>query len=611
MAPTSNKPQGLLLVLVVILLHISRVIAAVGPRNCNATSADYIIVGGGTAGAAVATRLSLGLPRACILLIEAGPSVPDELRINVPGMKGSTLGTVYDWNFTTIPQPNVNNRVFTAARGRVLGGSSALNLMTYDRASKPEYDAWEALGNPGWNWNNLITYMKKSENFTGANTATYGSAGVGFTGPVKAVVNRYIPEQQNLWIPTLQGLGVPKNLESLGGNPLGVMWQPSSIDPTHYNRSYSANAYLPVAGSNLVLLTNTVVARVNVRTSGSKQVATGVTLSTGDIITAAKEVILSAGSIQSPGLLERSGIGQSSVLSPLNITQKINLPGVGENLQDHLRIQSSYQLKPNYTSFDILHYNATYAAEQLQLWKTNQLSRYDYTGSAYTFVNWLSLNALSQMLPLAVRAATSSSASATVRKQLALISNPAVPQVEVIFSDGYTGSKGYPPPTSPLYGQGFFTLISAIQHPFSRGSVHVASTDPSAKPTLDPNYLSHEYDVQAAVNAIKFARKIATSPPLSSAWVAEYEPGLDVVTTDAQWREFVLNTTVSIYHPLGTCAMLPRADGGVVDPSLRVYGTSNLRVVDASVIPLLISAHIQTAVYGIAEFAAVKIIADY
>lgn len=569
------------------------------------------MVGGGTAGVAVATRLSLGLPSACILLIEAGPHAIDELKINVPGMKGSTLGTVYDWNFTTVPQPNVNNRVFTAPRGRVLGGSSALNLMSYDRASRPEYDAWEGLGNPGWNWNSMIKYMKKSENFTGANTATYGSRGVGFTGPVKAVVNRYIPEQQNFWIPTLQGLGVSSNLESLGGNPLGVMWQPSSVDPTHYNRSYSANAYLPLAGPNLVVLTNTTVAKVNLQCSGGKQrVATGVTLSDGKVIAASKEVILSAGSIQSPGLLERSGVGQASVLSALGIKQELDLRGVGENLQDHLRIQTSYQLKPNYTSFDIFRYNATYAAEQLQLWKNGQFSRYDYTGSAYTFVNWLSLGTLAQMLPLATQAATASG-SATVRKQLGFVSNLAVPQVEVIFSDGFTGTKGYPTATSPLYGQGFFSLISAIQHPFSRGSVHITSMDPSAKPALNPNYLSHEYDVQSAVNAIKFARKIATSLPLSSAWVSEYEPGLDVVTTDAQWREYVLNTTVSIYHPVGTCAMLPKQDGGVVDPSLKVYGTSNLRVVDASVIPLLVGGHIQTAVYGIAEFAASKIIAGY
>lgn len=482
--------------------------------------------------------------------------------------------------------------------------------MSYDRASKAEYDAWEALGNPGWNWHSMIKYMKKSETFTGANTATYGSTGVGFAGPVKAVVNRYIPEQQNFWIPTLQRLGVPHNLESLGGNPLGVMWQPSSIESTHYNRSYSANAYLPIAGLNMVVLTDTTVAKVNLQTSRNKQVATGVTLSSGEVIAASKEVILSAGSIQSPGILERSGVGRPSILSALRITPKINLPGVGENLQDHLRIQTSYQLKPNYTSFDILKYNTTYAAEQLQLWKQGQVSRYDYTGSAYTFVNWLSLGALTQMLPLAIQAAAAST-SATVRKQLALIANPSVPEVEVIFSDGYTGSKGYPAPTSPLYGQNFFTLISAIQHPFSRGNVHVTSTDPSAKPALTPNYFSHEYDIQAAIRAIKFARKIATSAPLSSTWVAEYEPGLDVVTTDAQWREFVLSTAVSIYHPVGTCAMLPKRDGGVVDPDLKVYGTMNLRVVDASIIPLLISAHIQTAVYGIAEFAAVKIVGDY
>ncbi|KAF5496852.1 Dehydrogenase citC [Colletotrichum sp. SAR11_240] len=588
----------------------AHVFAAPAPQPYGDDSYDYIVVGGGTAGVAVAARLSEGLPDSKILLIEAGPEAWDEPKINVPGMKGSTLATKYDWNFTTVAQTNVNNRVFSVNRGKVLGGSSALNLMSYDRSAAEEYDSWEALGNAGWNWETMIAAMKKSENFTGINTDTYGSEGVGDSGPVKAVINRIIPEHQETWIPTMNTLGIKTNLESLGGNPLGVMYQPSSIDATHYNRSYSANAYVPIAGSNLEILSDTTVVKVNLEQVGDEQQATGVTLQDGTVIAANKEVILSAGSIQSPGLLELSGIGQASVLNSSGIAQVIDLPGVGENLQDHLRIQSSYQLKPEYTSFDILRSNTTYAAEQLALWNAGEVSLYDYTGSGYTFTTWAqALGNDSQMVALAKEAAGEDPSKVDAKK-LEFMTNPAIPQLEVIFSDGYTGVKGYPASTSPLFGKGFFTLIAAIMHPMSRGNIHINPADTTGKPIINPNYFAHEHDLEAAIQAIKYCRKIATTEPMASIWESEYEPGLDVVQTDEQWKEFALNTTLSIFHPVGTCSMLPKEDGGVVDANLKVYGTSNLRVVDASVIPLLVSAHVQTAVYGIAEIAAERIIAD-
>ncbi|KAH9231900.1 GMC oxidoreductase [Colletotrichum gloeosporioides 23] len=588
----------------------AHVFAAPAPQPYGDDSYDYIVVGGGTAGVAVAARLSEGLPDSKILLIEAGPEAWDEPKINVPGMKGSTLATKYDWNFTTVAQTNVNNRVFSVNRGKVLGGSSALNLMSYDRSAAEEYDSWEALGNAGWNWETMIAAMKKSENFTGINTDTYGSEGVGDSGPVKAVINRIIPEHQETWIPTMNTLGIKTNLESLGGNPLGVMYQPSSIDATHYNRSYSANAYVPIAGSNLEILSDTTVVKVNLEQVGDEQQTTGVTLQDGTVIAANKEVILSAGSIQSPGLLELSGIGQASVLNSSGIAQVIDLPGVGENLQDHLRIQSSYQLKPEYTSFDILRSNTTYAAEQLALWNAGEVSLYDYTGSGYTFTTWAqALGNDSQMVALAKEAAGEDPSKVDAKK-LEFMTNPAIPQLEVIFSDGYTGVKGYPASTSPLFGKGFFTLIAAIMHPMSRGNIHINPADTTGKPIINPNYFAHEHDLEAAIQAIKYCRKIATTEPMASIWDSEYEPGLDVVQTDEQWKEFALNTTLSIFHPVGTCSMLPKEDGGVVDANLKVYGTSNLRVVDASVIPLLVSAHVQTAVYGIAEIAAERIIAD-
>jgi choline dehydrogenase-like flavoprotein len=163
-----------------------------------------IIVGGGTAGVALATRLSQGLHHSNILLIEAGPAAFDELGINVPGKKGSTLATKYDWNFTTIPQPALKNRVLSQNRGKVLGGSSALNLMTYDRSSATEYDGWEEVGNPGWGFDTFEGMMNRAENFTSFNTKWYGNDedGINFDGPVRGTINRFIPAHQKPWVPT-------------------------------------------------------------------------------------------------------------------------------------------------------------------------------------------------------------------------------------------------------------------------------------------------------------------------------------------------------------------------------------------------------------------------
>ncbi|KAI9056220.1 hypothetical protein LZ554_001148 [Drepanopeziza brunnea f. sp. 'monogermtubi'] len=571
---------------------------------------DYVRLGGGTAGLALSTRLSQGLPKSTILVIEAGPSALDELNINIPGKRGSTLGTKYDWNFTTTPQLGLKNRIIPQSRGKVLGGCSALNFMAYNRASENEYNGWEEVGNPGWTWENFSKMMDKSLNFTSANTAWYTDTIVGEDGPVRGTINRFIPAHQNAWVPTLNNLGAETNKKWLNGNPLGVSYQSSSIDPTHYNRSYSANGYLPLAGPRHTVLTNTRVAKINMKKGWKTYIATGVTLIDGTVINARKEVILSAGSFQSPGLLEISGIGKKSVLDAANIAQLINLPGVGENLQDHIRIQSSYQLKDSYASFDTLLYNATYAAEQLALWIEGKVSMYDYTGSAYTFETWDQAGEDNDRFIQLAKTAIGNSTKPSDQKMLQWLSDKTVPQLEVIFSDGYTGVKGYPAATSPLYGKGFFTLVAVVMHPLSRGSVHLNATEPRGKPIIDPNYLSNEHDLQAAISAVKRCRQIALTSPLRATWVAEYEPGSQSVDSDAEWEDYVRNTTLTIYHPVGTCSMMPRREGGVVDHRLRVYGTGNLRVVDASVIPVLISAHMQSAAYGIAEMAADLIIGD-
>ena len=575
---------------------------------------DFIIVGGGTAGIALATRLSQGLPHTSILVLEAGPLALDELGINVPGLKGSTFGGKYDWNFTTVPQPHLNGRVLAITRGKVVGGSSAINLMAWDRGAAAEYDQWEEVGNHGWNWDSMVKAMTKSENYSGSPPRP----GAGHSGPIHNLVNRFQPEYQDAWIPAVtNSFHIAENHDSLNGSLLGVTFQPTNIySSTHYNRSYSAVAYLPLAHSNLEVLPRTQVARINFSPHhhGNRR-ATSVTLTNGTTIPARREIILSAGAIQTPQMLELSGIGQPSVLRAANITPIIPLPGVGSNYQDHPRVQMSFQLKPNYTSGDILKYDAQFAAAEFDKWLSGRKSWYDDRRGPFLFANWAQISTpdndvASRLVRLAHEVVGENSTDVGHRKKLEQLANPSIPQVEIILSDGYNGRNGYPARNSTHYGENFASFIIVLLHPLSRGSVHINASDPGGKPVIDPQFLDNEYDVQAFVEAAKFTRRLASAEPLRSLWVREHEPGaaLREWDDDGRWREWVRENMLTVCHPSGTAPMLPRGKGGVVDSELVVYGTENLRVVDWSLMPVQISGHPQTAVYGIAERAAEIII---
>lgn len=442
--------------------------------------------------------------------------------------------------------------------------------------------------------------MLRAENYQRQpGLAQYGTNGVAYGGPIQSGLIENPPLHLQAGIPTLKSLGLPENLESLNGSNIGTMYQPAIQRFSNHTRSYAVD-YLPRAGSNLVIKYNTTVSRVKL----DGTCATGVILPDGTEIKASKEVIISAGSLLSPKLLELSGIGQKTVLEKAGIKQLIELPGVGENLQDHTRIQSTYELKPSILGLDILKYNSTRAAVELDLYKRNQTSLYQYAGSAYGFMKWSqALNNSAKLLSLAKQSANLS--NSVDRKKLHLLSNleNGVPDIEIIFSDGYTGVKGYPANTTSGYGKQYATIFAGVMHPFARGSIHINTSDPAVKPTINPRYLSTPYDLEASIQAAKFTRKIANTAPYTDVWTREYDPGV-AVQTEAQWEQYVRDNVWTFYHPMGTCAMLPREDGGVVDAELRVYGVERFRVVDASIIPMIISAHIQTAVYGIAERAS-------
>ena len=488
-----------------------------------------------------------------------------------------------------------------------------MNLLVFDHASRFEYDAWETLGNDGWNWDSIFESMQRASNFTQSPPPfDYTGEAVAKGGPVQYAINDNILEHQKTFLPAMKKLGVPNNLESLDGDPLGAMFQPSSVhrQGVHYTRSYSVS-YLATAGRNLQVVTNATVAKINIQAGR----ATGVTLQNGTVITAKKEVILSAGTMKSPGVLELSGIGNKTILQKAGITPVIDLPGVGENLQDHLRIQNNYELKPNTIGADILRFNTTYASEQRALYNAGKRSLYDATANGFAFLNWNQMFGAEtdrKLVALAkkVVGASRSPIDAVKLDYLTKAQSRSVPQAEIILSDGYLGVRGYPAPTNGSQGRVFVTLIAGVQHPFSKGSVHINTTNPTGAPLIDPKYLGNEYDLEATKLSAQYLRKLANTAPLNGSWTAEFEPGPSVVT-DADWASYVRNSTWTIYHPAGTCAMLPKEDGGVVDSTLKVYGVSNLRVVDASIMPILISAHIQTAVYGIAERAADFIVDEW
>ncbi|KEY73491.1 hypothetical protein S7711_03659 [Stachybotrys chartarum IBT 7711] len=593
---------------VAILAAASGLVAAATAGDRGQRNYDYVIVGGGTAGLGLATRLSLGLPHRQILVIEAGAEGFDDPEIYIPGMRTRAVGGEIDWNLTSIPQQYSNDRIVNQPRGKVLGGSSALNFITHNRASLPEYD-WEALGNEGWDADTFFAAMLKSENYTGVGSQHYGTEGVGYGGPIQTVINRVIADHQEAWIPTFNNLGIETNLESMGGDVNGVMYQFNTISADPWVRSYSANAYLPLAGPNLHVMTETRVAKINLSGKGrGNKRATGVTLVDGRVIRARREVIVSAGSLQTPQLLELSGIGRSDVLAAAGIKQLINLPGVGENLQDHVRVQVNVQLREGLISTDLLRTNMTFDAEQLERYRAGEPGLYDYSNSGFSFTNWEQAVGPDRDLELKALAESVEAQEPALQTMKEWMNDPVVPQVEIIYSNGYVGSR-FPAVGSELYGVSFISFVGCLMHPLSRGSVHIRSSNIEDAPLIDPNYLAEPYDLEALVEIVKYSRRVAQTEPMRSNLGAEYEPGPEVVTDD-EIREYVRQTVVPVSHPTSTAALLPREDGGVVDARLRVYGTDNLRIVDASIMPVLVSAHITSAVYGIAERAADIILED-
>ncbi|KAI0654269.1 GMC oxidoreductase [Cubamyces menziesii] len=578
---------------------------------------DYIIIGGGTAGLVLATRLSEDAST-IVGVIEAGDWNPNVDAINVPGLCGSILGnSKYDWSFNTTPQRHLGGRSVFQPRGKALGGSSmesctclsSLDASTY-RASAREYDAFEALGNPGWNWNEFLKYFKKSETAMSVTSSTAQENGLrdpdpryhGVSGPIVKAYPTWFNPLHFTFLDTLETLGIPRNPDPDSGSNVGGATSFLSIDPRTARRTYSASAYFQpnAERQNLFILTNAVATKIMFDAITRPLCAVGVQYIHGDQIYCAavrKEVVLAAGSLQTPQILELSGIGRADVLEKHGIQQILDLPGVGENLpmvptrpQDHVKVYSIHEINPdNETLDDAL--DPEVAAKQWELYKSHLGYLSTASVSAYGFLPATAFASETQIAQWKEQAlAAARSAPASLRKQLELqihwFLDPESAEGELLLYPGFYHSS----PRKPTPGARYSSMVSSIMHPLSRGSVHIASPDPTAPPAIDPNYFSNPLDLDLLLAVLKFAlTKVYKTKPLCEAVRAQVAPSPDESASDEALKEYIKKECACVFHPIGTASMLPQEDGGVVDPDLKVYGTSNVRIVDASVIPIVSS----------------------
>ena len=520
---------------------------------------DYIIVGAGSAGCVLANRLS-GEANKRVLLLEAGGRdwYP---WIHVPVGYFKTLhNPLTDWSYKTEPDPGLNGRAIDWPRGKTLGGSSSINGLLYIRGQRQDYDHWRQLGNAGWSFEDILPYFMKSEDQQNGADEFHG------TGNELAVQNmRAKRDICEALINAAGELGVQRNADFNGAEQEGAGY----FQQTARNglRCSTARAFLnPVKNRpNLDIVTHALVEKVLIENTRTIGIATSIKGGQRRYhLRPGGEVILSAGAIGSPQILQLSGIGPGALLQSLGIEVVKNLAGVGENLQDHLQIRTVYEV------------NVPTLNEEI-----NSLFGRMMIGMQYVFA----------------RAGPMSMGASQVCIFARSNDHVETPDIQYHFQPLSADKPGIE--MHPFPG---VTLSVCQLRPESRGRIEIISSDPKTYPAIHPNYLSAERDCQTAIDALKFTRRLVKAEALKPYIVREHLPGPGV-ETDAQLLDSARNIAQTIYHPTSTCKM-GTDPMSVVDERLRVHGISGLRVVDASIMPTITSGNTNAPTIMIAEKAA-------
>ncbi|KAI0015619.1 hypothetical protein F4780DRAFT_773439 [Xylariomycetidae sp. FL0641] len=575
---------------------------AVTRRAANETY-DFVIVGGGPSGFTLADRLTED-PAVTVLVIEAGPFDKGEDGILVPG---SWEPWKYLWpDLESVPQPALANRTFGGICGRVVGGGSTLNAMVFDRGLKEDYAAWATLGNEGWDWDGLLPYFKKSEDFTAPDpeyakvaNITYNDEVHGHDGPVQGSYPPYHFPGSSYWWDAAIASGIEVIGDPNSGEGVGLYTMPSLLDPRTMTRSYARTAHFDrvrEARPNYHLMAETTASKVLL--DGTQAVGVEfLTRRNGTArVRAAKEVILSAGAFHTPQLLQLSGIGPEKLLRRYNITTVVDLPGVGQNLQDHASIEVSYNFThPLTPNADTPSTNDTWRAEQEALYSASHVG-------ALTVTRGLGTNIAS----VSIQSATGGFAALPADVDAGVLAGYAI-QLHLLNERLEGGAKvGHVHWTTGAGTRNYLT------RPYSRGAVEVQSADARRGPRIDWRLMSNPVDLDMAVALVLKLRDVMGQPPMQGLGPREMPPFGEELFQDVDLKP-VLERTVGVAsaHQCCTAAMLPRDLGGVLDSAMRVHGVQGLRVVDTSAWPMIISAAPTATVYAVAEKIADMIKADY
>ena len=528
---------------------------------------DYIVVGAGSAGCVLASRLSSD-GRFSVLLLEAGPrdSYP---WIHIPiGYAKTMFNPDVNWCFYTDPDPGMNGRKIYWPRGKTLGGSSSINGLIYIRGQREDYDAWAAAGNVGWSYREVLPYFQGLEHAADGDATFHGRDGPVWCSPIG---RRH--ELIDAIIAGAGELGIPRNDDFNGATQEGVGYY--HLTTRRGRRCSTADAYLrPAEGrANLEVATDARALKLTIE----RRRATGVVFRRDGVdvaATARREVLLCAGALQTPPLLQLSGIGPAAVLQNVGIPVLHELPGVGENLQDHLQARVIFECTKPITTNDVLKSPWRKLAMALD---------YLFTRGGPMGVGINQGGIFARAMPGA--------ASPDVQFHIATLSSDMA------------GS-----PTHTFSG---FTMSVCQLRPESRGYVRIRSNDPLDPPAMQPHYLATQADRQTLVAGIRLARRLAATHSLAPYVKSEYRPGPDAQRDD-ELLEFAKNTGGTIFHPSGTCKMgdITRDPMAVVDARLRVHGIEGLRVVDCGVMPTVTSGNTNVPVIMIAEKASAMILED-